>query len=52
MNFRIYVVSLVLFALMLKYSRFKIHIPVEYLIANKLIPKEIIYLEQKIRVKN
>ena len=37
-----YVVSLVLLAMMLKYSRFKINIPVENLIANNLIPKEII----------
>ena len=37
-----YVVSLVLLAMMLKYSRLKIHIPVEYLISNNLIPKEII----------
>ena len=37
-----YAVSLVLLAIMLKYSRFKIHIPVEYLISNNLILKEII----------
>ena len=41
-----YVVSLVLLAIMLKYSRFKIHIPVEYLIYKRN------YLEQKIRAEN
>ena len=34
-----YVVSFVLLATKLKYSRFKIRIPVEYLISNNLIPK-------------
>ena len=34
-----YVVSLVLLVTKLKYSKFKMHIPVEYLIANNLIPK-------------
>ena len=37
-----YVVSRILLAMMLKYSRFKIRIPVEYLISNNLMPKEII----------
>ena len=37
-----YVVLLVLLAMMLKYSKFKIHIPVEYLISNNFMPKEII----------
>ena len=31
--------SLVLLAMLLKYSVFKIHIPIEYLISNNLIPK-------------
>ena len=46
-----YVVSLVLLAMMLKYSIFKIHIPVEYLIEKQFDTKRN-YLEQKIRVEN
>ena len=34
---------LFLLAMLLKYSRFKIHIPIEYLIFNNLISKEMIY---------
>ena len=36
-------VSLVLLAMLLKYSRFKIHIPLEYLILNNLISNETIW---------
>ena len=41
LNFCINMSSLVLLSVMLKYSRYKIHIPVEYLIVNNLIQKEI-----------
>ena len=45
-----YVVSLVLLAVLLKYSRFKIHIPVVF--DFEQIDTKRNYLEQKIRVEN
>ena len=40
---RKFLVFLVLLAMLLKYSTFKIHIPIEYLILNNLISKEMIF---------